>query len=127
MLFIPEIVILKSIFPFLAFLIAWEMIRKFFALYKAGQQKEIWRFICIFIFNTFGLLPIIYLLVDSTKDDDIGLNKENKKINTEVKQAKNTLKGGGTPWKKDLKTTETKRWKKQSASLENQKKQATKK
>lgn len=103
------------------------MVRKIVAMYKAGQQKEIWRFICIFIFNTFGLLPIIYLLIDSTKEDNINLNKENKKTNTEIKQAKNTLKGGVKTWKRDLRTTEKQHWKKQNASWENQKKQTTKK
>jgi hypothetical protein len=98
MLLIPKIIILKSVFPFLAFLIAWEMVRKFFALYRAGQKKEIWRFICIFIFNTFGLLPIIYLLVDSTKED-IELWDKRDNIKEETKQTKKIEKGGVKTWK----------------------------
>lgn len=98
MFLIPKIVILKSVFPFLAFLIAWELVWKIIAMYKAGQQKELWRFICIFIFNTFGLLPIIYLLIDSLKKDNIELSKENNNMLTETKQPKKTLKGGVEKW-----------------------------
>ncbi len=45
----------------LGIVMLWEMIRKGIALWKTGNQKKIIRFICIFIFNTAGLLPIIYL------------------------------------------------------------------
>lgn len=98
MFLIPKFIILRSLFPFLAFLIIWEMVRKGIAMYKAGKQKEIWRFVCIFIFNTFGLLPIIYLLVDCVKTDNIDLPKENDKKETEIKQSKKTLKGGVKKW-----------------------------
>ena len=68
-------------------------------MYKAGKQKEIWRFVCIFIFNTFGLLPIIYLLVDSLKTNNVDSTNENNKINNEIKkQPKTTLKGGVKKW-----------------------------
>lgn len=112
MFLIPKIVILKSVFPFLAFLIAWELVWKIIAMYKAGQQKELWRFICIFIFNTFGLLPIIYLLIDSLKKDNIELSKENNNIPKETKQPKKTLKGGVLKWKSSTKGTGTKSKKK---------------
>ena len=99
MFLIPKFIILRSLFPFLAFLIIWEMVRKGIAMYKAGKQKEIWRFVCIFIFNTFGLLPIIYLLVDSLKTNNIDSTNENDKINNETKkQSKTTLKGGVKKW-----------------------------
>ena len=93
MFLIPKIVILKSVFPLLAFLIAWELVWKIVAMYKAGQQKELWWFICIFIFNTFGLLPIIYLLIDSMKKENIELSKENNNIFDETKQKKNLKEG----------------------------------
>lgn len=108
MLLIPKIIILKSVFPFLAFLIAREMVRKFLALYKAGQQKEIWRFTCIFIFNTFGLLPIIYLLVDSTKEETIEAEKNNNKITTNTKDTKKFTKGGVTTWESAKSTKKSK-------------------
>jgi methionyl-tRNA synthetase len=37
------------------------MVWRGIALWKAGSQKRLTRFICLFIFNTVGLLPIIYL------------------------------------------------------------------
>lgn len=107
MFLIPKIVILKSVFPFLAFLIAWELVWKIIAMYKAGQQKELWRFICIFIFNTFGLLPIIYLLIDSMKKENIELSKENNNIFDETKQKK-TLKGGVKKWENVMPTNRQK-------------------
>ena len=99
MFLIPKFIILKSLFPFLAFLIIWEMIWKGIAMYKAGKQREIWRFICIFIFNTFWLLPIIYLLVDSLKTNNIDSVNENNKIEKKTKQQPKTiLKGGVKKW-----------------------------
>ena len=38
-----------------------DMIWKAIALWKAGTKKQLARFICLFIFNTLGILPIIYL------------------------------------------------------------------
>lgn len=38
-----------------------EMIRKGIALWKAGTKKQKAWFVCIFIFNTAGILPILYL------------------------------------------------------------------
>lgn len=38
-----------------------DTIWKGIALWKAGSKKQLTRFICIFIFNTAGILPIIYL------------------------------------------------------------------
>lgn len=107
MFLIPKIVILKSVFPLLAFLIAWELVWKIVAMYKAGQQKELWWFICIFIFNTFGLLPIIYLLIDSMKKENIELSKENNNIFDETKQKK-TLKGGVKKWENVMPTNRQK-------------------
>jgi len=38
-----------------------EMIWKGIALWKAGTQKRLARFVCLFIFNTAGILPILFL------------------------------------------------------------------
>ncbi|EKD25647.1 MAG: hypothetical protein ACD_80C00009G0007 [uncultured bacterium (gcode 4)] len=38
-----------------------DMIWKGIALWKAGTKKQLVRFICLFIFSTAGILPIIYL------------------------------------------------------------------
>lgn len=98
MLLIPRLIILKTLFPSLAFLLAWDMTWKWIALYKSWRKWEIIRFICIFIFNTCGILPIIYLLIDSLKNDNIEVKKENHKISTETKQTKKALKGGVRKW-----------------------------
>jgi methionyl-tRNA synthetase len=54
-------------------IILWEAVWKGIALWKSGNQKKLVWFICIFIFNTLGILPIIYLLFFSKK-------KKNKKV-----------------------------------------------
>ena len=42
----------------------WELVWKGLALwYSGGKKQKIW-FICILIFNTAGILPIIYLLIN---------------------------------------------------------------
>lgn len=38
-----------------------DMVWRGIALWKAGSQKKLTRFICLFVFNTIGILPIIYL------------------------------------------------------------------
>ncbi|HLC55663.1 MAG TPA: DUF5652 family protein [Candidatus Nanoarchaeia archaeon] len=42
-------------------LMLWEAIWKAIALWKAGRNNQIAWFVCIFIFNTIGILPIIYI------------------------------------------------------------------
>lgn len=51
-------------------LAVWDLIRKAIALYKAGQKSNLVRFILIFIFNTCGILPIIYLLLNRNKTNE---------------------------------------------------------
>ena len=97
MLLISNILILKTLFPLLAFLLAWEMVWKWIALFKAWKKWEIWRFIIIFIFNTCGILPIIYLLIDCSKKEVDLWNKSNS-ISKETKHTKKILKGGVKKW-----------------------------
>lgn len=40
----------------------WELIWKGIALWKCGRHNQLAWYICILIFNTAGILPIIYLL-----------------------------------------------------------------
>jgi len=51
----------KVIFLFIILCI-WETAWKAVALWKSGTHKQLAWFIFIFIFNTLGILPIIYLL-----------------------------------------------------------------
>jgi hypothetical protein len=40
----------------------WESIWKGLALWKCGKNNQLVWFVCIFIFNTVGILPILYIL-----------------------------------------------------------------
>lgn len=56
--------------------IIWEYVWKGFALWKAGRNNHLSWFLAIFILNTLGILPIIYLLFfqkkwDPTANDEI--------------------------------------------------------
>jgi len=44
------------------FLIFWEGVWKGIAMWKAGRNNQLAWFISIFILNTAGILPIVYLL-----------------------------------------------------------------
>ena len=52
---------------FIIIAVIWEMIRKGIALWKAGRNNQLARFICIFIYNTLWILPIIYLIINAVK------------------------------------------------------------
>ncbi len=47
----------------------WEMVWKGIALWRAARNGHIAWFICILIFNTLGILPIIYILAFSQKKE----------------------------------------------------------
>ena len=53
--------------PVIIVLTIWEGIWKALGLWKAGRNNQIVWFVSIFIFNTFGILPILYLLVFQKK------------------------------------------------------------
>lgn len=43
-------------------LAVWDSVWKFIAMWKAARASHLAWFICIAIFNTIGILPIIYIL-----------------------------------------------------------------
>jgi len=47
--------------------VVWEAAWKGVALWKAGRNASLVWFICLFIFNTVGILPIIYIFAFSRK------------------------------------------------------------
>ncbi|MGL4347779.1 MAG: DUF5652 family protein [Chitinophagaceae bacterium] len=49
------------------FVLIWDMIWKLFALWKSAKNHQIVWFLCIGIFNTIGILPIIYLIIQKRK------------------------------------------------------------
>ncbi|HPK28086.1 MAG TPA: DUF5652 family protein [Candidatus Absconditabacterales bacterium] len=55
------------ILGFIIIAVIWEMIWKAIALWKSGRNNQLARFVCIFIFNTLGILPIIYLIINAVK------------------------------------------------------------
>lgn len=42
-------------------LMIWEMVWKGIALWKAGRNNQLTWFVCLLIFNTAGILPIVYI------------------------------------------------------------------
>ena len=40
----------------------WDLVWKGIALWRCGRNKQLAWFICILIFNTAGILPIVYLI-----------------------------------------------------------------
>lgn len=51
-------------------LIIWEMVWKGIGMWKAGRNNQLVWFICILIFNTAGILPILYLWLFQEKNSD---------------------------------------------------------
>jgi len=54
-------------FLLIVVLMIWEGIWKGIGLWKSGRNNQLAWFVCIFIFNTIGILPIIYLLAFQKK------------------------------------------------------------
>ena len=48
-------------------IIVWELVWKGIALWRAGRNAHLAWVICLFIFNTLGILPIIYIFGFSKK------------------------------------------------------------
>ena len=48
-------------------LVIWETVWKGFALWKAARNNHVAWFVCIIVFNTVGILPIIYILLNKDK------------------------------------------------------------
>ncbi len=76
---------MEKLTPFLIAIIGiamlWEMVWKGIALWKAGRNNHLSWFLAIFIFNTLGILPIIYIAFfqkepDSSAGDEI-FNRDN--------------------------------------------------
>ncbi len=58
------------------FLIVFDVILKLIALWRSARLKQLVWFICIGIFNTCGILPIIYLLITRKKKDQTCCSNE---------------------------------------------------
>jgi len=49
-------------------IILWDAAWRGTALWKSGRKNQLVWFICLFIFNTIGILPIVYLAFFQKKD-----------------------------------------------------------
>ena len=49
--------------PLIIFCVIWDSTWKLIGMWKAGRNNELVWFLCIAIFNTMGILPIIYILL----------------------------------------------------------------
>jgi len=59
-------------------LIIWEVIWKAIGMWKSARNNQLAWFICILIFNTAGILPIIYIIFFQKKHNR-NTNKRKKK------------------------------------------------
>ena len=57
----------SSFLPLILFCISWDIVWRLIGLWKAGRNNEIIWFLGIAIFNTLGILPIIYIILRSKK------------------------------------------------------------
>ena len=53
----------------ICFFVIWDIVWKGLALWKAARNHHIVWFVCIIIFNTVGILPIVYLLLNRSKKE----------------------------------------------------------
>ena len=56
--------------PILIAIIIFDAVLKGIALWKSGRRNQLGWFICLFILNTCGVLPIIYLLLNKDKQPE---------------------------------------------------------
>ena len=56
-------------FAAIIILALWEMVWKLIALWRSAQNNQLAWFVCIGIFNTIGILPIIYILTHKKKGE----------------------------------------------------------
>ncbi len=53
--------------PIVIILAIWDIIWKVIAMWKSARNNHLVWFICITIFNTVGILPIVYILMYKKK------------------------------------------------------------
>jgi hypothetical protein len=53
--------------PVLIILGIWDAVWKIIAMWKSARANQLAWFICIAVFNTLGILPIVYILTHKKK------------------------------------------------------------
>ena len=61
--------VLTWLIPLVVICALWDAVWKLIGMWRAGRNNELAWFICIAIFNTLGILPIIYILLDNNKSE----------------------------------------------------------
>ena len=61
-------------------LIVWEAVWKSIALWKAGRNNHVVWFVFLFILNTAGILPIVYILFFQNKGKKASNDKALKAV-----------------------------------------------
>ncbi len=59
-------------------LLLWEIIWKGFALWRAGRKNQPAWFFLLFVLNTAGILPIVYLFISRDKTKKIISSKKKR-------------------------------------------------
>ena len=54
--------ILEALIPILIVVGLWDAVWKAIALWKSGRNNQLTWFVFLFIFNTAGILPILYVV-----------------------------------------------------------------
>jgi methionyl-tRNA synthetase len=52
---------IASILPLLIVIGIWEAVWKAIAMWKSARNNQLAWYVCLFIFNTAGILPILYI------------------------------------------------------------------
>lgn len=64
-----ESVLLKEVWiiPVIVVLALFDAVMKVIAMWKSARNNHLAWFICIAVFNTIGILPIVYLVLEKQK------------------------------------------------------------
>ncbi len=62
--------ILPWLIPVIVVIAIWESVWKIIAMWKSARNNHLAWFICIAIFNTIGILPIIYIMIHRDKNSE---------------------------------------------------------
>ena len=74
--------VLTWLIPLVVICALWDAVWKLIGMWRAGRNNELAWFICIAIFNTLGILPIIYILMDNNKSEQKEKSEELPKEQT---------------------------------------------
>ena len=74
--------ILYWLIPTIVLCTIWDAVWKLIGMWRAGRNNDLAWFICIAIFNTLGILPIIYILMDNNKSEEKEKSEELPKEKT---------------------------------------------